>query len=186
MQGYVAPEAEAILRDILKQDPTHEGATYYIGLMMAQNDRPDQAFRLWRALLEKGPADAPWITPIRDQIEEVAVYAGINDYVLPDADQAAASAQLAGPTQRDIDAAGDLSADERMMMIEGMVAQLAERLGSEGGSSAEWARLIGALSVLGRVDEAQEIWREAQLVFAGSAKDLATLQRTAEQIGLIQ
>ena len=105
---------------------------------------------------------------------------------MPDADQAAASAQLAGPTQSDIDAAGDLSADERMMMIEGMVAQLAERLGSEGGSSAEWARLIGALSVLGRVDEAQEIWREAQLVFAGSAKDLATLQRTAEQVGLIQ
>ncbi len=186
VQGYVAPEAEAILRDILKQEPTHEGATYYIGLMMAQNDRPDQAFRLWRALLEKGPADAPWITPIRDQIEEVAVYAGINDYVLPDADQVAASAQLAGPTQSDIDAASDLSADERMIMIEGMVAQLAERLGAEGGSSAEWARLIGALSVLGRVDEAQEIWREAQLVFAGSATDLETLQRTAEQVGLIQ
>jgi hypothetical protein len=39
---------------------------------------------------------------------------------------------------------------------------------------------------LGRIDEAQEIWREAQLVFADSAMDLETLQRTAEEIGLIQ
>ena len=112
--------------------------------------------------------------------------AGIKDYVLPEADQAAATAQLTGPTQSDIDAAGDLNAEERMMMIKGMVAQLAERLSAEGGSSAEWARLIGALSVLGRLDEAQEIWREAQLVFAGSTADLDILQRTAEQVGLTQ
>ena len=73
--GYVSPQAETALRAALARDPGNGTARYYMGLMAAQTGRPDQAFRVWDALLKEGPSDAPWIAPIRSQIEEmIAAY----------------------------------------------------------------------------------------------------------------
>ena len=73
--GYVSPEAENALRGALARDASNGTARYYMGLMAAQTGRPDQAFRVWDALLKEGPSDAPWIAPIRSQIEEMAARA---------------------------------------------------------------------------------------------------------------
>ena len=52
VDGIVSPEAEKALRAALKINPENGGAKYYIGLMLAQNDRPDLALRLWKQLLK--------------------------------------------------------------------------------------------------------------------------------------
>jgi cytochrome c-type biogenesis protein CcmH len=44
--------------------------------MYAQQGRPDLAFPIWRNLLAESTPDAPWLGPIRLQIEEVAAMAG--------------------------------------------------------------------------------------------------------------
>ena len=184
--GYVSPEAERVLRAALARDPENGGAQYYMGLMAAQTGRPDQAFRLWNALLRKGPADAPWIGPIREQIEDMAVRAGETRFALPPLDTAPQQAPLAGPTAEDMQNAAQMSQDDRQEMIRGMVDRLAERLGTQGGTPAEWARLIGALGVLGDTQRAAAIWAEAQTVFADAPGVLDQLRAAAAQAGVAE
>jgi cytochrome c-type biogenesis protein CcmH len=172
--GYVSPEAETALVAALQKDPRDGWARYFSGLMFAQFGRFDRAFALWQPLLAESPPEAPWVAAIRADIEEVASLAGV-DYSLP---------ALRGPSAEDMAAAADMSAEDRMAMVEGMVAQLSERLNSEGGTAAEWAQLIGALGVLGRTDEAAAIYAEAKGNFTGRAADLATLAAAAQAAGL--
>ena len=157
--GFVSPEAEAVLRETLERDPANGTARYYSGLLAAQTGRPDIAFRVWRALLDGSPADAPWVPPIRAQIVSLSEVAG-GDYVLPPMAEAPS-----GPTEADIAAAEDMNPAARMQMIAGMVDGLGERLATEGGPPEDWARLIRALGVLGRRDQAAAVWQEAQQVF---------------------
>ncbi|MFY0596153.1 MAG: c-type cytochrome biogenesis protein CcmI [Cognatishimia sp.] len=173
-QSYVSPEAEVALRAALERDPNNGFARYYSGLMMSQNGRPDMTFRNWRDLLETGPENAPWIAPIRARIDDLAWIAGV-DYTPPAA---------RGPSAEDVEAADNLSAEDRAEMIQGMVAGLAERLGTEGGTPQEWAQLIGAYGVLGDLDKARIIWSEAQEVFAGSPEALTAIRAAAERAGL--
>ena len=178
--GYVSPEAEDALNRTFQQDPRHGAARYYWGLMMSQTGRPDVTFKIWEQLLREGPAEAPWIAPIRAQISDMAFLAGV-EYELP-----AVAAPLRGPTAGDVAAAGEMSEADRMDMIRGMVAQLSDRLATEGGPPAEWARLIRALGVLGKTDQAQAIYDNALEVFAGGEADLAEVAAAARQVGILQ
>lgn len=175
--GLVSPEAEAELTRALTLDARNGTARYYFGLMAAQVGRFDRTFALWRPLLDEGPADAPWIAPIRAQIEDVAMRAGVQ-FTLPELVPAP------GPDADAVAAAQDMAPEDRQAMIEGMVAQLAERLATEGGTVEEWARLISSLSVLNRRDEAQEIYAEALMRFEGSPSQQSFLREQALNAGL--
>lgn len=177
--GYVSPEAEVALKRALQLDPKNGTALYYTGLMFAQNGRADIAFDVWRNLLQDSPPDAPWVAPIRAQITFAAEEAGVA-YEPPE------TPALRGPTAGDVAAASELSDAERDDMIRGMVEQLSERLGSQGGSPQEWARLIAALGVLGEVDRAQAIWSEAQQVFAASPGAIDEIRAAAERAGVAE
>ena len=179
--GYVSPEAESTLRAVLARDRSNGTARYYIGLMLAQTGRPDTAFRLWDQLLREGPEDAPWIAPILAQIEEMAMRAGVN-YQVPQVGSAAPR----GPDAADVAAAQDMTADDRMQMIEGMVAGLSERLASEGGPVQDWAQLIGALGVLGRREEARAIYNNSVEVFADTPAALDLLLRAGQRAGVAE
>lgn len=180
--GYVSPEAESALQRALERDPKEGKARYYSGLMFAQSGRPDMAFSLWRDLLEVSAPDAPWIGPIRGQIEDVAAWAGEN-YRLP---KLARGPAIAGPDADAIEAASEMTPEERKEMIGNMVVQLSERLATEGGSPQEWAQLIGALGVLGEVERARAIWGEAQGVFAADADGLAMIRAAAQSAGVAE
>lgn len=175
--GYVSPQAEAAIVKTLEMQPENGTGRYYLGLMYAQTGRPDLAFEIWQGLLETSSPDAPWIDPIRDQIEFAAQDAGIQ-YSLP--------ALAPGPSQADIAAAADLSAEERTDFIRSMVNQLSDRLAESGGTAAEWSRLITALGVLGETDRAQAIWAESRGVFAADPEALQMLDSAAQQAGLTQ
>ncbi len=159
-QGYVSPEAEAELRASLERDMGNELSRYLVGEMFLQGGRYDQAFRFWRPLAEHGTPGSPWVTSIRERIEEVAELAGIR-YALPATPEAPEG-----------------------MTPESMVAQLSDRLASEGGSVEDWARLIRSLAVLERTDEAQKIYDEARAKFAGRAAELSFLKQAAVEGGL--
>jgi cytochrome c-type biogenesis protein CcmH len=177
--GYVSPEAEAVLRQALARDPDNGPARYYWGLMMAQTGRPDIAFRVWNALLREGPPDARWIVPVRAQIEEMAMRAGV-EFTLP----APETGTAPGPTAADVQAAGEMSDADRQQMIRGMVEGLSDRLATEGGTAPEWARLIGALGVLGETDRAQAILANARQVFATDPDSMSVIDDAARQAGL--
>ncbi len=181
--GYVSPEAEAALQTALGLDAHNGTARFYSGLMLVQGGRPDLAFPIWRDLLEQSPPDAPWVVPIRKDIVQIAGLAGVR-YELPQGAESALPGALPGPDAAAIEAAAGMEAGDRQAMIEGMVAQLNDRLAREGGTAAEWARLIGALGVLGQTERAAAIHAEAKTRFAGRAEDLAILQAAADRAGL--
>ncbi len=173
--GYVSPDAETALERALALDPRDPLGRYYSGLAVLQDGRPADAYRLWAGLLAEGPPDAPWIAPIEAQIGEVAALAGLPP------PQAAP-----GPTRDEVEAAGEMSPEERAAMIGGMVDQLAERLAAEGGPPEDWARLIRSLGVMGRIGDASEIWAEARDAYAGDPGALAMLEAAAREADLIQ
>jgi cytochrome c-type biogenesis protein CcmH len=175
--GYVSPEAEAALRLSLQADMGNELARYLVGEMFVQGGRFDQAFRFWRPLAEGGNPAAPWTASIRERIGTVAELAGVR-YALPEA------AAAPGPTGEDVAAAGEMSPEDRQAMIEGMVAQLSDRLATEGGSVEEWNRLIRSLAILERLPEAQTIYDEAKVKFEGRPAELSFLRLAAVETGL--
>ncbi len=176
--GPISPEGEAALTEALRRNPREPVARYYSGLLLLQTGRPDLAFAVWRPLLaESSPAD-PWYAPLRAQIEDVAWLAGAHSYTPP------APAGQRGPSAEDMAAAAAMSPEARAEMIRGMVAGLAERLAAEGGPASDWARLIGALAVLGERERAGAILGEAREVFAGRAEDLAQIEGAARAAGI--
>ena len=172
--GYVSPEAEQGLTRALSIDPSLKRSRYFSGLMMAQNGRPDIAIRLWRPLLDEGPADAPWVNAILSDYDRVAALAGLPGL------------QSRGPSAADMEAANALSAEERNQMIAGMVQGLSDRLATEGGPVEDWARLIRSLGVLERVGDANAIYQEAQSVFSGDPQALQILRNAAQQAEIVQ
>ena len=67
-------------------------------------------------------------------------------------------------------------------MIRGMVSRLSDRLATQGGSPAEWARLIRAYGVLGDPARAHAIADEAMQVFAATPEALAQIADAAQSL----
>ncbi len=174
--GVVTPEAEQALTRALALDPDNGTARFYSGVLMAQVGRYDLTFRLWAPLLDKGPQDAPWIAPIRAQIEDIAFRAG-EKYTLPEA-------AMPGPDAGAVAAAAEMTPEERQAMIEGMVAQLDTRLQTEGGSPEEWARLVNALVQLDRLPDAQAAYDRSKVALKGDTVGLSALKELAVTSGL--
>lgn len=194
--GAVSPQAEAVLEKVLRRDPRHGAALYYTGVLFAQTGREDHTFNIWRRLHDMSPGDAPWMDEIRAALPGLAEAAGVRftlpprpparDQLAPDAGPGSGpvSGQMPGPTPEQIEAAAALSDEERAAMIEGMVAQLMNRMATEGGGPEDWARLIAVLGVLGQTERAALIWEEAQAVFGAFPEALAPIRAAAESAGV--
>lgn len=178
--GFVSAEARVQIETALRIDPANGQARYLAGLMYAQNDRPDLAFRFWRDLLENGPADAPWVAPIRQLMPELAWLAGEPDYQPPPL----AAPALPGPDAEAMAAASEMTPEEQQQMIAGMVRNLEARLTTDGGPPAEWARLITSLARIGDETRAREMLVRAQGIFGGTPQAMEIIDRAAATVGL--
>jgi cytochrome c-type biogenesis protein CcmH len=174
--GYVSPEAEAALNAAMTRDQRNPLGRYYSGLAMLQARRPDLTYQIWAELLEEGPPDAPWVMTIQQGgLDEVARLAGIKP-----------AGPAPGPTRSQVEAAGEMSGADRQAMIEGMVGQLSERLAQDGGTAAEWAKLIRALGVLGRITDAGGAWEASREAYADDPAALEMLAQAARDANLTQ
>ena len=174
--GLVSPEAEQVIRQILARDDASIAARYYLGLLYDQTDRPDLAYRLWRDIAENGPQNSFHAASARQMIEDAAFRAGIN-YTLP---------AVRGPSPEEIANAQDMDPEDREAMIGDMVAGLADRLANDGGTAADWARLITAYGVLGNLDDARVVWVEGRDVFGADPAAMEILTEAATAAGLIE
>ncbi|MEM9228397.1 MAG: c-type cytochrome biogenesis protein CcmI [Pseudomonadota bacterium] len=179
VNGYVSPQAEAALAEALLRYPNEPRARYYSGLSALQAGRVDLTYDLWLRLLVESPEDAPWMVPIRSQIGDVALAA--NRPVPP-----GVAPPTPGPSAEDLAAAEALSPEERRQMVRDMVAQLSDRLATDGGPAGDWARLIRALGVLGERGRASAIWAEAAERFADAPVDLSIIRQAARDAEVVQ
>lgn len=171
--GLVTPEAEAAFSSAMAKDNRNALSLYYLGLMMGQNDRPDRAFRLWDALLRGSAPTDPWVPVVQQNIEALAWIAGETDYTPP-------LPAGGGPSAEDIAAAEAMSPEERAEMIRGMVESLNARLANEGGTGADWARLISSLRMLGEEGRADAVLGEARGKFAALPEELAAIEAAGQ------
>ncbi len=174
--GLVSPEAERVIGKVLEKDPRNIAARYYLGALYNQTDRPDLALRIWREIIEGGDPENFHVASARSQAGDAAFRAGV-EYALPEA---------RGPSFAQMDAASDMTAEERQDMIGGMVAGLADRLATQGGPAEDWARLIRAYGVLGNQEAARTVWDEAQQVFVGSMRGMEILTNAARDAGVLE
>ncbi|OCX61436.1 c-type cytochrome biogenesis protein CcmI [Thioclava sp. SK-1] len=170
----ITRDAEAAFAKALDRDPDDERARYYIGLMMAQNGRPDRAFQIWDQVLRNSAPDAQWVPVIRENIPTLAWLAGQGNYTLP-------------PSTAKVVTVNDVMRAMRAPMPQAREAilrdgleTLGQRLGAQGGPPQDWAVMIAGTQLLGETDRATGIYGEAQVVFSTQADALALVQAAYE------
>lgn len=156
--GSVTPAAQRDFRAVLEREPQHPGARYYLGLARLQEGDTRGAYDDWYALAADSPADAPWLDIVQARLRELAPRLGIAlAQAVPEPKPAAQS----GPSREQMEAAGQMSAEDRNAMVRSMVDRLAERLRDNPDDAEGWLRLARAREVLGETDAAREALRRA-------------------------
>jgi cytochrome c-type biogenesis protein CcmH len=141
--NIVTAEAQAAFERALNDDPTNARARFFLALALAQQGDVARAGDRWEAMLGDLPEDSPWRGAAAQAIARTQERAPELAESTP------------GPTAEDMQAAGEMSSEDRNAMIEGMVAQLDQRLRDNPDDAAGWRRLIRSYAVLGRMDEAR-------------------------------
>jgi cytochrome c-type biogenesis protein CcmH len=182
--GRVTDEAKRALERLLKLEPGHVQARFWLAFGKEQEGQFAEAAAAYEQLMADAPADAEWRPMLQERIAAVRTELGPgNDSSQPRAPASAAKSG-AGPTAADVSAAERLSPSERQAMIDGMVSGLAARLEKDGRDVEGWGKLIRALTVLGRKDEAQAALGRARQSLADEPHALATLAELAKSLGL--
>lgn len=172
--GSFTPEIFGDFLEARDKDPLLPKPWFYIGLDKAMGGDFEGAAQLWTDLLAIHPADAPFAASIRAQIARAAEEGGFSAADIEPSDTAkelaaGAAATLSdeaqtsggaagpvppGPSREDVEAAQQMTAEERAAFIRTMVANLAEKLEQNPDDPAGWERLIRAYDVLGETEKA--------------------------------
>ena len=164
--GVVTAEAKAEFERAIAQKAEEPKANYFLGLAAEQDGRQSDAAAIWRTMLEKGPADAPWRPLVQ-----------------------AALARVGGPPAPALSsdamaAARDMNEADRGAMIRGMVDRLATRLKQNGDDVEGWLRLVRAYIVMGERDKAVSALTDARQAVANDAERLRQLNEGLKNLGL--
>jgi cytochrome c-type biogenesis protein CcmH len=164
--GVVTADAKAEFERAVAQNADEPKANYFLGLAAEQDGRQADAAAIWRGMLAKAPADAPW----RPLIE--AALARVGDPGAPALSNDAMAA------------AKDMNEADRGAMIRGMVDRLATRLKQNGDDVEGWLRLMRAYMVMGERDKAASALVEARQAVANDTERLRQLNEGVKNLGL--
>jgi len=173
--GIVTVDAKTAFARSLVLNPNEYKAKFFMGVAAQQDGKTDEAAAIWRAMLEKAPADAPW----RETVAHALATIGAK----PPA-TSAPSASAPGPSAADVSAASKMSEKDRGEMIRGMVARLADRLKENGNDVDGWLRLLRAYAVLGERDKAQAAAADARKALASDPDKLRRVDDMIKNLGL--
>jgi cytochrome c-type biogenesis protein CcmH len=152
--GEVTPDARQAFQSAFDAAPDNPKARYYLALHLAQQGDLNGALRGWVDLAAIAPADAPWLPMVRQQIARAAAALNIDPPTL--------EAAPPGPSRANMEAAAEMSAEERGQMIRSMVERLAARLEDQPDDREGWLRLGRAYEVLGEPDKARDARARAE------------------------
>ena len=168
--GEVTASATANFLEALKLDGGNHVALFQLARGAEQRNRPDLALQMWQRLIAVSTPTDPWV-PFA--AERVAALTSDEPAVDP-----------VGPTQDDVAAAQEMSAEDRMAMVNTMVANLADRLAEDPDDIEGWLRLIRSYRVLERPDDAVAALKSARTTFAERSEALARLAALATELGM--
>lgn len=175
--GVVTAEALAAFRTAVTLDAENIKARFYLGLAAEQDGRVGDAIKIWLALIEEAPPDAPWVDLVRRELRRVKAGADAGG---PESRGAIPE----GPTEEQIAAAKKLAPEQRIAMIRAMVQQLADRLGKDGTDLDGWLRLMRSYMVLGERERAIAAAGNARRIFAADPDKLRRIEELVKGLGL--
>jgi cytochrome c-type biogenesis protein CcmH len=164
--GVVTSEAKAEFERAVAQKADDPKANYFLGLAAEQDGRQADAAAIWRTMLEKASAEAPWRPLVQAALVRVG---GPNMPALSNDTMAAAK---------------DMTETDRGAMIRGMVDRLATRLKENGDDVEGWLRLVRAYMVMGERDKAVSALTDARQAVANDAERLRQLNEGLKNMGL--
>lgn len=168
--GVVTAEATEAFRRALALAPADPRSRFFLATALAQEGKLREAADAWRELASSLPANSPW---------QGAVEAAISQ-----ANAGLSSGKGNGPTEADIAAAEEMSSEDRLQMIEGMVAALDEKLRREPGDAESWRRLIRSYVVLGKTDDARSALERAKTGLEADPAQLRAVTEFAAGLGI--
>jgi cytochrome c-type biogenesis protein CcmH len=173
--GVVTADAKTEFERALALDAGEAKASYFLGLAAEQDGRKTDAVEIWRAMLAKGPVDAPWRPLVTAALTRVA---GEPPAV------AAGEPRAPALSPETMAAAKGMNADDRDAMIKGMVERLATRLKQNGDDVEGWLRLVRAYLVMGDQEKAKSALSDARQAVSGDADRLKQLNDGLKDLGL--
>ena len=189
--GIITADARASFDRALKQDASHVRAKFYLGIAAEQDGQRDAAAGIFREILARAPAGAPYVAFVRTALARVAgPDAAATAGPAPGAPAPSAAGpseagpSVPGPSAEDMAAAAQMSEGDRGEMIRGMVARLAERLKSDGSDPDGWLRLLRAYMVLGDRDKARAAAGDARRALTNEPDKLRRLEDGVKQLGI--
>jgi cytochrome c-type biogenesis protein CcmH len=69
--GQMSPAAQFAFERAAQIAPNHPGPPFFLGLGLAQAGKLDEAGQVWRGLLARAPADAPWKADLELRLAQI-------------------------------------------------------------------------------------------------------------------
>lgn len=192
--GKVTPKAKEVFEATLALNPDNVRARYFTGLEKDQNGNTQAAIDTWIALLKLAPAGVEWAQDLRKQIVARAEEKNIDVAAsLPPEDVARpapatkvaeATPKQKGPTADDIKAAEEMTPEDRMAMVRGMVDRLANRLKESPDDPDGWIQLMRSRLVLQDRGGAATALSDAMAAFADKPDVQNRIKNAAAALGL--
>tara|TARA_R110000751_G_scaffold8041_3_gene32568 strand:+ start:71651 stop:72850 length:1200 start_codon:yes stop_codon:yes gene_type:complete len=189
--GIVTAEVQEAFQKAQDLQPDNPLSAYFLALGLAQEGKSEQARADFVKLAENSPPDAAWMPLVREHIQRLGTQAGMDqvqaEAAPPSVDVPAVdgpAVDAPGPSAEDVAAASQMSNEERLDMIAGMVAGLDAKLRENPDDSAGWLRLIRSHMVLGQRDQAGDALSRALDHFGADNADRQALLAMASQLGL--
>jgi cytochrome c-type biogenesis protein CcmH len=163
--GVVTSDAQAAFERALAIDPKDVRSRYYMATAHTQDGRLESAAVAWQELLRDTEGTAAWRQSAQSALAETRRRLAMRSGSVPEV----------GPDRETVDAAAEMSEEDRNEMILAMVARLDERLRNDANDLQGWKQLVRSYLVLGRPEQARDaLARGASALGANESDELAS------------
>ncbi|MEM9575103.1 MAG: c-type cytochrome biogenesis protein CcmI, partial [Pseudomonadota bacterium] len=170
--GVVNEAAKESFEAAILLDSNDGRSLFFLGLEKAQSGAAEAAIDIWQSLAQNPNSQQEWRAIAARQLAALSSSQNIDSASAPPIDQDA------------VDQLQSMSAEDRQVMIEGMVSQLDARLTEQGGTVEEWLRLIRARVVLNQLEMAMNDLGRALETFSQEEDKLRQIRALAIELNL--
>jgi len=176
--GVVTEAAQELFAEELVLNQASARARFYLAMALGQEGSHEEALKAWDELIAVGTAQSPWMEAALNFRNLSATEVGVAEIAgAPDNSEETADAtkDTPGPDREDVEAASQMTSEERNEMIGSMVAGLAAKLEADPADKDGWQRLIRSYIVLGKPEDAVSAMKRAETVHKDDAEFMASL-----------
>lgn len=170
--GFVTPEARKIVDETLALNAKDPRARFFRGLALEQENKHREALDIWLAIARDGPADAEWMSGLRERVRSVAAKLKLDpDKLLPRDASASPIPSVAVTT-------------EPVPATAAEIERLAKRLESNPRDYQGWILLARGYKARGETQLARASLARARELFANAPFVMGELTKAADELGL--